>query len=109
MIFFSMIGDEKFFREVPAFAYMGPAATNIHREITEAIVNGNRSCRGCSNVRKTVKPLFMLFVSGIRKLLVERPEDLEALVTYIASRRGYRPVPIRIYFKAQGKVQSLEL
>lgn len=109
MIFFSMIGDKEFFHAVPVFGFMKDMAQDIHRKITDAIVSKDRSCLSCSDVRTSIKPAFMAFVDQVRKLSVESPDALDPLVSYITKRRGYRPMPIRIYFKAQGKVGTLEL
>ena len=108
-IFFTMIGDEDFFSAVPAFSTIKDAAQEIHRKITDAIVNKDRSCLSCSDIQTSVKPVFVAFVSLVRKFALEDPEALEPLIQYITRRRGYRPAPIRLYFKAQGKVGTLEL
>jgi hypothetical protein len=109
MIFFSIIGDARFFTDVPAFLFMKESAQEVHKKITDAIINKDRSCLGCSDVKTAIRPLFMVFAEHLQKLKKESPDALVPFVEYIISKRGYRPDPIALYLRQQGKLQVVEV
>ena len=109
MIFHQMMGDPKFYDGVPAFYFMKEQGLAIHQKIVDAILNQEAGCRGCSNVKDMVRPVFVIFAEQAFKLGQDNPDALKPLADYIAEKKGYLPKPILLYYKYKGIVHKLEL
>ena len=108
MTFHGMIGDPKFYDRAPAFFFMKEQGLAIHQKIVDAILNNEAGCRGCSNVQRAVEPLFRVFAAHVFKLAQDSPEALDPVTEYIAEKKGYRPVPLVLYYKHQKIVHRVE-
>lgn len=106
MIFFDMIGDPAFYSKVPAFFFMRDQGLAIHKKITDAVLE-KAGCRGCTNMRQQVWPIFQVFAQQAFLLGQENPEALKPLGDYIAGKKGYRPTEILLYFRYQGITHKL--
>lgn len=104
MVMYQIISDDKFWSEVPAFAFMKNSSKHAVQQIVSQIVDskGVSDCAGCSSLRPLTVPILIVFGQHIAQLKQDSPEALNDLVDYIASRRGYRPVPIAVYYKDEG-------
>ena len=110
MLLYQMCRDPKFFSAVPVFAFMQPQATAITQQIVDAVL-GIRNCGHCGNdIKQLMAPLMQQFTSVVIQLASTNREALTPLVTYVAGRRGFRPVPLRVYHRDRdGRIAAVEL
>lgn len=100
VVLYTMLVDPEFFRRVPAYFFMKPAATELHRRMTGDASNGSSNCTGCGTpLSKAIRPLRHVFINHTRAMVDECPAGLEPLVAYITDKRGYRPRQILLYYQ----------
>lgn len=113
-VLFQLLQDPAFYRRVPVFHFMkDQALAVVERIVARAGLPPEQregDCAACGSLRQEIAPLQQVFVAELRKLAADAPEALASLVDYVAARRGYRPVPVVVYFReADGSVGSVKL
>lgn len=112
MVMYQIISDDRFWSLVPAFAFMKTSSQHAVKQIVDQIVDsrGVTDCAGCSSIRPLMVPVVVVFGQHVAQLHQDSPEALNDLVSYISTRRKYRPRPIIVYYKdVSGKSAKVEL
>jgi hypothetical protein len=108
-VFYQLISSRKFYSEVPAFHFMKEQGLAIAEQILQATLARETQCAGCNNLKQSVDPLFRAFGAELYKLQADSPEALTPLVTYISQKKGYRPMPIMLYYRTDDGIKTLKL
>jgi hypothetical protein len=115
MVVYQMFSDPEFFVQVPAFFFLKEQAQACVAQIVNTVVDAPKkdsNCLGCGNVRTIIAPAMTAFVSQICKLAASGEGGIAALtplVNYVSRRRGFRPRPLSVYYKENGKINSVDL
>jgi len=91
-LLYQMVTDPAFFRRVPVLFFMKEQA----EACAAAFAAGE--CGGCG-ATGAMGPAMATFVRTLISTQRDAPEMLDPLVAYIAERRGYRPRPVRVYYR----------
>jgi hypothetical protein len=100
MLLYQLFQDPAFYAAVPAFFFLKGQGLAVTAKITASIVAGDDGCGGCGGgIKAAMEPVIVQFVEQLRKLKDDAPHALEPLVAYVAKRRGFRPVPLVVYYR----------
>jgi hypothetical protein len=101
---YSLLGDDKFFSLVPEFSFLEEEGRAAHQEALDSVIKeSTEGCKTCGGIQSLLRPVMQKFTIKASELYEEDPLHLESLADYITSRRGYRPNPIVLYYRAPGQ------
>lgn len=110
MMIYQMLADEMLWERVPEMLTLKDDGEAAHHKIVQQVILAKPGCKSCSTIRTIVKPFQTQLGTLLEELHARDDESLDNLVKYISVRRGYRPVPILVYYvSTDGAVKQLEL
>lgn len=92
----AMVSDPEFYVQCPAFAWM--AETAMH---TARLYHDTKSRRCCGGDWSVLRPAVDGLFTAIKDLHAKDPTSLETVRDYLERKKGYRPQPVVIYYRAQ--------
>jgi hypothetical protein len=109
MAIYQVLSDPAFFTAVPAFFFLRDVAKATTDKVKQAALDGSAAeCYGCGGVKQIMQPAIAPFVATLAELAAKAPDALTPLADYVAARRGFRPTPIVVYYKRDGRTLSVE-
>lgn len=112
LVLFQMASDEKFYLALPVgFEDWAVQCQAAYKEVVAwTLKTKTKGCLGCGSVTKIMTPLMNALGRRLALAKQHNSGDVEPLAQYIAVRRGFRPRPIMLYYRAEnGKISILKL
>lgn len=99
LITHQLVGMAGFWAAVPADveAELRVQAEAACQVATDAAMG--KACAGCGTIRTVMTPIHNALWTRLGELHAALPEALAPVVAFLASKRGYRPTPIDVYYK----------
>lgn len=104
---YQLFRDPAFLPSAPAFLFLEELARAVIGKVNDLLLNAR--CRSCGSPRETIAPLAESFASFVVKMHQKSPQALEPVIQMITRKLGYRPRPIVLYHRKEGKIVPLEL
>lgn len=109
MVLYQILLDKQFWTRCPELAELREEGARYRQLILDEALNAKPNCGSCSTLTAVIRPYQLQFTQKLAALFQADAYNTESFVNYIASKRGYRPVPIIVYTKDPVGGQSLKL
>lgn len=109
MITFQLLQLEELWDALPALAAeLRPAAEEAKAKALRHAMG--ETCGGCGSIRDIVTPVHNRLWGHVALLRAAEPTAAEPVAALVAAKRGYRPTPIRVYYRGDdGQTHVLDL
>lgn len=109
-IFYQLLSDRAFYDALPAT--LEPLRKKAEAAYADAlkVAMGQASCNGCTSIKGVLGPIMSEYGQALALIHKEAPSLLDPLVTYLTSKRGYRPPAIVMYYRGtDGRTETLSI
>ncbi len=110
MTLYQILTDPKFWTACPELVELQAEGQQYRERVLKEVLQPSASCGTCGTLSTVLGPYFHKFCQHLSAKFQEDAGNLETFVDYISRKRGYRPVPILLYYKTvTGKNGKLQL